>query len=115
MPARLGFLCSLLMILEKYFNPLHIKIHNKTQEEHTTSLQNTWILVMLMLAKPHNISLVAMIVLQEHLIDKFVFRTCTKAISVYVITFYDIFMGTAAFFYQVCFTVKSVIFVLDLI
>ncbi len=63
-------------------------------------IQTVWILLMLLLLRPHNLPLVMVIVLQELCVRSYVERT-RRSFSTATLTLLFLWMGQAAFFYQV--------------
>ena len=56
-------------------------------------------LMILVLARPHNLILVAMMIIQEHVVQKYIWYSLQLSVSEW--TLYFLWMGQAAFFYQV--------------
>lgn len=77
------------------------KVCWNTGEAYTavTEIHTIYILLFLVLSRPHNIVLVSMMVLQEIVVDKYIlpWQDATTQCS----TLYFLWMGQAAFFYQV--------------
>lgn len=70
------------------------------------SIQNMWLLFMMLCMKPHNISLVTLISLQELCLRHFMKKMC-KSFSTTSVTLLFLWMGQAAYFYQVSVFVSS--------
>ncbi|KAK3577520.1 hypothetical protein CHS0354_026476 [Potamilus streckersoni] len=70
-------------------------------QQNTGSLQvihNCWILLMTLLMRPHNVAFVAMVTVQEILVERYLLGHMTLSTS--YLTLYCLWMGEASFFYQ---------------
>ena len=70
------------------------------------SLQNMWLLFMMLCMKPHNISLVTLISLQELCLRHFL-KKMHKSFSTTSVTLLYLWMGQGAYYYQVSVFISS--------